>query len=307
MRELLKSIESLNHLSAFEAAARLGSFTRAASELGVSQPAISQAVRKLENAIDTKLFYRRHSQIVLTDAGEVLYNDVSSGFGRILATIQNLQKTRGGTHVTLSVSTAFANYWMVPRLQDFHIAHPDIDLRMQTTDKDLDLAGEGISLGIWRGSGEWPGYDATLIAPEVLCAIASPQWISDAGTGRDPSDLQSSDLILLEEPYRTRPTWADLARANGATFRDHGGGLRLNDYALVLHAALAGEGVSLGWRHVTQRMINAGLLAKYGDWEWITGQGFYLVWPNSRTLSPDATSVRDWIVSVAAENMPKSS
>ena len=282
MRELLKSIESLNHLSAFEAAARLGSFTRAGAEMGVSQPAISQAVRKLENAIDTKLFYRRHSQIVLTDAGEILYNDVSTGFGRILATIQNLQKTRVGTHVTLSVSSAFANYWMIPRLQDFHIAHPDIDLRMQSTDKDLDLAGEGISLGVWRGKGDWSGYDAALIAPEVLFAIAAPQWIDTRGTGRGPSDLKSSDLILLEEPYRTRPTWADLAHANGTTFRDSGGGLRLNDYALVLQAALAGEGVCLGWEHVTRHMIGAGLLARYGDWLWHTGQGYYLVWPKAK-------------------------
>lgn len=140
MRELLKSIESLNHLSAFEASARLGSFTNAAKELGVSQPAISQSVRKLEDAIGTQLFHRRHRIITLTDAVELLKNDVSQGFERILATVKYLQNHRRGQHVTLSVSTAFANYWMVPRLQNFHERHPDIDLRVQTTDKDLDIA-----------------------------------------------------------------------------------------------------------------------------------------------------------------------
>ena len=163
MRELIKSIESLNHLSAFEASARLGSFTNAAKELGVSQPAISQSVRKLEDAIGTKLFHRRHRIITLTDAGELLRNDVYQGFERILTTVKYLQNQRRGGHVTLSVSTAFANYWMVPRLQNFHEQHPEIDLRMQTTDKDLDLAQEGISLAIWRGNGNWPGYALSLI------------------------------------------------------------------------------------------------------------------------------------------------
>lgn len=296
MRELVKSIESLHHLSAFEASARLGSFTNAAKEMGVSQPAISQSVRKLEDAIGTKLFHRRHRIITLTDAGELLKNDVSQGFERILATVKYLQSQRRGRHVTLSVSTAFANYWMVPRLQDFHDQHPHIDLRMQTTDKDLDLAQEVISLGVWRGDGNWAGYDCTLIAKESLMAVASPAWIEN----HDPIDtldaLKEAQLINLEEPYRARPTWADFFRHFGAKYQDIGQGLRLNDYALVLQAVMAGQGISLGWEQVTRHLIDVGLLAQVGPWKWDSGKGFYLVWSQNADLSDDAKAVRDWIV-----------
>ena len=297
MRELLKSIESLNHLSAFEASARLGSFTNAAKELSVTQPAISQSVRKLEDAIGTKLFHRRHRIITLTDAGEMLKNDVSQGFDRILATVKYLQNQRKGSHVTLSVSTAFANYWVVPRLQDFHEQHPNIDLRVQTTDKDLDLTQEGISLGVWCGDGSWNGYSATLIAKESLMAIASPSWIAKNPAIPDLDAVKAAQLINLEEPYRNRPTWVDFFRSFGVKYQDIGQGLRLNDYALVLQAAMAGEGVSLGWEHVTRRLINAGLLAQINSWTWNSGKGFYLVWSDSTDLSDDAKSVRDWVIS----------
>ncbi|MBL4749942.1 MAG: LysR family transcriptional regulator [Amylibacter sp.] len=215
MQKLIRSIESLNHLSAFEASARLCSFTQAAKELGVSQPAISQSVRKLEDAIGTKLFHRRHRIITLTNAGEMLKNDVSQGLGRIFTTIEYLRNQRRGKHVTLSVSTAFANYWMVPRLQDFHQQHPDIDLRMQTTDMDLDLAQEGISLAIWRGNGTWAGYGSALIAKESLMAVASPAWLGKHGAINDIEALKTAQLINLEEPYRARPTWADFFRITG--------------------------------------------------------------------------------------------
>jgi DNA-binding transcriptional LysR family regulator len=299
MQKLIRSIESLNHLSAFEASARLCSFTMAAKELGVSQPAISQSVRKLEDAIGTKLFHRRHRIITLTDAGEMLKNDVSQGLGRIFTTIEYLRNQRRGNHVTLSVSTAFANYWMVPRLQDFHKKHDDVDLRVQTTDMDLDLAQEGISLAVWRGNGTWAGYKSALIAKESLMAVASPAWQATHGQFDDIEALKASQLINLEEPHRVRPTWADFFSHFGVKYRDLGHGLRLNDYALVLHAVLAGEGVSLGWEHVTQRMIDAGLLVQLGPWAWETGAGFYLVWSDNAELSEDAKSVRDWILQSA--------
>lgn len=297
MRDLLKAIDSLHHLSAFEASARLGSFTNASKELGVSQSAISQSVRKLEDAIGTKLFHRRHRIISLTDAGEMLKNDVSQGFERIFETVKHLQSQRKGSHVTLSVSTAFAYYWVVPRLQDFHEKHPDIDLRVQTTDKDLDLAQEGISLGVWRGDGKWNGYTSTLLAKERLMAVASPSLLHDNQAINTLDDLKSAQLINLEEPYRERPTWSDFFKSYGIKYKDVGQGLRLNDYALVLQAVMAGEGISLGWEHVTTRNIEAGLLTQVGPWVWESGKGFYLVWSDRAELSNDAVAVREWIIS----------
>ncbi len=296
MRDLLRSVGSLHHLAVFEAAARLGSFTKAAKELNVSQPAVSQAVRRLEEMIGMPLFRRGHRSIELTDAGALLYHDVGEGFARVLSTVRHLGRLARTGHVTLSVSTAFANYWMVPRLQDFRARHPGVDLRLQTTDKELDLAQEGISLGVRRGEGTWKGYEAALIAPEVLSAVASPAFLAAQDPIEDLIALKRASLIHLEEPYRLRPAWRDWFRALGQDYRDEGEGLRLNDYALVLQAAMAGEGIAMGYGHVVEPLIEKRLLVKVGPWEDDTGMGYYLVWSERTRLSPAASHVKDWIL-----------
>ncbi|MGB0507956.1 MAG: LysR substrate-binding domain-containing protein [Pikeienuella sp.] len=303
MRELLKQIGSLHHLTAFEAAARHGSFTRAAEELNVSQPAISQSIRRLEAAIGVPLFQRGHRSITLTDAGELLAHDVVEGFQRILSTVKHLNRLGETDHVTLSVSTAFANYWMIPRLQAFHDRHPLVDLRLQTTDKELDLAQEGISLGVRRGHGEWRGYESALIAPERLVVVASPAWLSGHGPVADPAALSRLPLIHLEEPYRARPSWTDWFKAHGVAYRDTGGGLRLNDYALVLQATMAGEGAAMGYHHVLGNLLEQGLLTRVGTWEHMTGVSYHLVWSSRTPLSANAVEVRDWVLERAASNL----
>ncbi len=299
MRELRDLVRSPHHLLVFETAARCGSFTRAAKELNVSQPAVSLTIRQLEESLGIPLFQRGHRTITLTQAGELLYNDVSDGFLRILETVRRLQRQRGQSHVTLSVSTAFANYWMVPRLADLHRQHPGIDLRLQTTDKDLDLDQEGLSLGVRRGTGQWAGYDAVKIAADVLFPVASPNFLAKSG-GLDSLDaLAAERLIFLEEPFRPRPTWADWFQAQGFDYRDSGEGLRLNDYALVIQAAMAGEGVALGWQHIVVQLLRQRLLVPVGNWRWETGRDHYLLWSNRTPLSKPAEIVRDWIIDVA--------
>lgn len=299
MRDLLRSVGSLHHLAVFEAAARLGSFTKAASELNVSQPAVSQAVRRLEESIGMPLFRRGHRSIELTDAGALLYHDVSESFSRVLSTVRHLGRLARSGHVTLSVSTAFANYWMVPRLQDFRARHPGVDLRLQTTDKELDLAQEGISLGVRRGEGDWKGYASALIAPEVLTAVASPGFLARHPPIASLAALKQAPIIHLEEPYRVRLSWRDWFKALGQDYRDEGEGLRLNDYALVLQAAMAGEGIAMGYGHVIEPLIEKRLLSKIGSWEHRTGMGFFLIWSERSKLSPAAGHVKDWILGQA--------
>lgn len=300
MRELRELTHSPHHLMAFEASARHQSFTAAAHELNVSQPAVSSAIRQLETALGVRLFTRGHRSVALTEAGEMLYKDVSLGFVRILETARLLRRRTQEKHVTLSTSTAFANYWMVPRLSDLHSRHPDIDLRLQTADKDLDLTEEGVSLGIRCGGGAWRGYDSELIAQEVLFPVASPRLAQICTIENDLNALATENLIHLEEPYRPRPTWKDWFSRLDSSFMDDGKGLRLNDYALVVQAAMAGEGIALGWRHIVEPLIEQNLLARIGKWSLQTGSGFYLIWSNRTQLSDQAIAVRKWMIETAA-------
>ncbi|MEM6618395.1 MAG: LysR substrate-binding domain-containing protein [Pseudomonadota bacterium] len=293
-------LPSPRHLLVFECAARRGSFTRAAQELNVQQPAVSATIKQLEDALGVQLFARRHRQVALTSAGQRLFADTVRAFDHLAQSAQAVRALARADHVTLNASSAFNNHWMMPRLADFQAAHPAVELRLQTSDREPDLDVEMIRLAVRRGQGHWPGCEAALIAPEVIYPVASPAVMA-ASDLVEVSDLAQARLIHLEEPVRPRPTWRDWFAALGVGAAPPSRGLRLNDYALVLQAAIAGEGFAFGWHHVADPLIAAGLLAGRSDWAWRTGQGFYLVWSDARTLDPDAAAVRDWILAQVAE------
>ena len=139
---------AINNLIAFEAAARTGSFTKAADELSISQPAVSHAMRNLEAELGVKLFERRHKGVEPTEAGQYLLEQVGLGLTLIDQAIREVRTMNQGRQVTLAVSTATATWWLLPRIARFKQLHPDVDLRCITTDIDLDLDRERIDLAI---------------------------------------------------------------------------------------------------------------------------------------------------------------
>jgi DNA-binding transcriptional LysR family regulator len=300
MRELIRRVGSAHNLVVFEAAARLGSFSDAAKELGLTQPAVSQAIRRLESAIGTPLFRRGHRAVQLNDSGDSLYADVADGFTRILSTVRRIERSTQAAHATLLLSTAFATWWMVPRLAAFRSRYPQVDLRLETRDRDVEFPFEPTHLAVRRGRGHWSGYQSALIASENIVAVASPKLLGRHPPLKDIRGLLSLPLIHLDEPHRIRPGWTDFLRHFGVRYRDTGEGLRLNDYALVLQAAMAGEGVAIGWKHICELPIAQGLLAPAGKWSWNTDEGFHLVWSAAVPLSPNAALVRDWILTQPA-------
>lgn len=299
MRELHKLVHSPRHLLVFEAAARHGSFTLAAQELSVSQPAVSMAVRQLEKSLGVDLFTRSHRMVTLTASGETLYSDVSAGFARILETARHLQNRSRQDHVTLLVSSAFANYWMVPRLTDFRARHPDIDLRVQTSDKDSELADESISLGVRRGAGSWKEYDCAKVAVEELFPVATPAVARKYMSEGKADHIAEAVLIHLEEPFRQSPSWTDWFAAMDIPFEDNDKGLRLNDYTLVLQAAMAGEGIAIGWSFLVESLLEKKLLVRIGTRSLKTGNDFHLIWSNRTPLLRQAEEVRRWVLETA--------
>ncbi|WP_421702990.1 LysR substrate-binding domain-containing protein [Aliiroseovarius sp.] len=297
MQELWKHFGSPRHLVVFEAAARLGSFTQAARELNVQQPAVSASIRQLEGCLGAALFTRSHRKVALTTAGERLLADVTRAFEQLAHSASAIQQLSRPEYVTLNASTAFNNYWMMPRLADLQASHPQIDLRLQSSDREPDIDAENISLAVRRGDGNWPGCDSALIAEEVIFPVAAPR-VMEAATGlRNLRDLLTQRMIHLEEPVRDRPGWDDWFAHFGIRDARVASGLRLNDYALVLQAAMAGEGFAFGWQHATDGLLRQGLLSARQEWQWRTGQGFYLVWSKARPLNSEAELVRDWILS----------
>ncbi|KIC10886.1 transcriptional regulator [Leisingera sp. ANG-M1] len=300
MQELWKLLTSPRHLIVFEAAARHGSFTRASEELNVQQPAVSAAIKQMEASLGVVLFRRSHRKVELTGAGMRLYTDVSKALEDVLASAKAVRQFGRNDHVTLNCSSAFAYYWVMPKLTRLHEAHPGIDLRLQSSDREPDINTEGISLAVRRGDGNWPDCHSALIAPEVIYPVASPRVMASAVNLATVPNLLHERLIHLEEPIRERPSWKQWFAHFGVTGGPPAAGMRLNDYALVLQAAIAGEGFAFGWQHVTEPLIKQGLLAARKEWSWTTGAGFYLVWSKSQDLVPNAELVRQWLLEMVA-------
>lgn len=296
METLRRLVPSIGSLVVFEAAGRLSSFSAAARELGMSQAAVSYAIGRLEAQLSTTLFFREHRRVRLTEAGGRFLADVALGLSHIHKSAEALRAQATGVHVTLSASTAFAAYWMVPRLERFRQEVPGIDLRIQTADRDLDLVAERISLGIRGGSAaDWPHYALQPLAPEEIYAVCGPGYAARHGLPGCVEELAGHSLIHLEEPFRPATTWRDFLAAAGVDARHGLGGLRINDYVLVIQSVIAGQGIALGWRHLTDRLVEEGVLIRPLDGVLVTGKHFHVAWPKDTTLSEPARRVRDWL------------
>lgn len=297
MRNLRRLLPSFRGLVAFEAAGRLSSFTQAGIELGMSQAAVSYAIKALEEDIGQPLFERAHRQVRLTEAGRRLHADVAQGLYQMAHAVDTARTSPDDNVVTLSVSTAFATLWMAPRLQRMRTDLPDIELRLHTSDRDIDLGTEDIPLGIRGGRPkDWPGYESCRFAAEEIIAVASPDYVQTNGLPEEPAELLGHHLAHLDEPYRAAISWEDWLRSAGVAGAKPNRGIRANEYVAVLQMALDGDAVALGWRHLVDVFIRNGRLTQVTDHCFRTGAGLHVVWPKYKALSDMCVDIRDWIV-----------
>ncbi len=286
-------------LRAFDAAVRAGSFTAAAAELGVGQPAVSHAVSRLEAAIGADLFERSRSGVEPTEVGSVLAEHVRAGFRELDRGVALVRERAGDPSVvTLSVSTSLAAHWLMPRLAEFKAAHPEVDLRCITNDSDRSVGRDGADLWIPLGAGPWPGLATRHFVDEEVFPVASPELA--ARLDADGTPLEAAPLLHLEERFRPRFDWARwFAETRPDQPEGRLAGERSNDYSLILHGAMAGQGVALGWRHIVDPLIAQGRLVAVGDDRVATGEPFVLV-AEDEDASPAVTALREWLVAAMA-------
>ena len=293
-------------LGAFEAASRLGSFTRAADELGISQPAISQRVRRLELRVGAALFVRRGRGVSLSADGMRLWLEVRAGLTRIEAAIAVLERRiESDNIVTLAVSNGFANLWLLPRLGRFRRDHPSIELRVVALERPEDVGAERMPLWIRRGDGHWPGQECWMLAPEIVYPVCSPRYIEANRPIVDAGDLAGHRLIHLHETHRAHVTWADWFKAMNLPASEMPAGFDFNDYALAIRTAVAGEGVALGWDHLVGDLLASHELVVPLPRPVATGAAYWLVAPRASTLSSAAIRVRDWLRTEVARSLER--
>lgn len=302
MDNLRQLLPSAGNLIVLEAAGRHASFTKAAKELSMTQAAVSYAIRSLETQLGTPLFTRAHRAVALTEAGRRFHADVTLGLSHIRKSAEDIRARGRANSVTLAASTAFASMWMLPRLHRLRDDLPDIDLRIQTADRDLDIRTESIELGVRGGRPEdWPDYDSALIALEVIEAVASASYLQKHGMPESVAELTHHRLIHLEEPSRSACDWQQWLASAGVNGPAANRGLAINDYVLVIQAVMEGQGIALSWRHLTGRLIETGLLQRVTGHRLETGAAFHVIWPKGRPLSRQAELVLNWLTKQGRE------
>ena len=287
---------AMGNLITFEAAARTGSFTKAAQELAVGQPAVSHAIRLLEEDLGVVLFARRHKGVELTEAGRYLLEQVTLGLTLMDQALREVRAMTLGHQVTLAVSTATATWWLMPRIARFKQEHPGIELRCITTDIDLDLERERIDLAITLGSGEFAQHARWRFVDEEVFAVCSPAFLASHPQLQTPQDVANSTLLHLEERYRPRLDWSLWLAHFGVSAARAAKSLTFNDYSIVLQAALEGQGLALGWRHIVEPLIAQGRLVRPIAQTVTTDQPMYIVASRAGRARHDVMALKDWLV-----------
>lgn len=289
----------MNGLLTFEAAARTGSFTAAAQELHISQPAVSHSIRKLEDAIGVVLFDRQHKGVKVTVAGQQLLEQAGLGLTLIEQALKDVKATKPNQPVSLAVSTATATWWLLPRIARFKLKHPQIELRCITIDDDKDIEQDQVDLAIPLGSGEFSKHRRWPFVNEEIYAVCSPSYLAAQGPITKPADLVHHTLLHLEERYRSRMDWATWLSRFGVSLPKGNKQFRFNDYSIILQAALEGQGIALGWGHLIKAALTQGQLVQVIADKVQTQHPFQIIAGRNRPLRPDVIALKDWLVAEA--------
>ncbi|MBI3899267.1 MAG: LysR family transcriptional regulator [Gammaproteobacteria bacterium] len=268
----------LQSLVYFEAAARLLNFTAAANELGTTQPAVSHRIGDLEQDLGTPLFKREHRGVSLTAAGVRLYEAVHESLGTIGVAAAEIRACRTRQVLTVATDFGFAAYWLMPRLGALRALLPELDVRIVTAQSEIDARVEPVHISILFGTGEWPGCESERLFPEIVVPVCSTAFYDRHRLTGDPAELVRLPLLHLERPAPSRwlawDDWFALYKLRGdASAHD----LTFNNYPLVIQAAMAGQGVALGWLPLVEETLSSGQLRTAVDKPVQTERGYFLV------------------------------
>ncbi|MFK0377305.1 transcriptional regulator GcvA [Pandoraea sp. NPDC090278] len=297
----MKAPVFLNALRAFEASARHQSFSAAAGELNVTPAAVGQMVRSLEAWLGVPLFERSASgraRLVPTQAAQRALPDLRDGFDRLNL---GFAKLREGSTVgvpTVAVSPAFAAKWLLPRIDRFQTAWPDTDVRLDTNLKPVDFVAQGIDIGVRYGLGHWPGLVAEKLMDEAVFPVCAPSLLCAHPALKTPEGLKGMTLIHdlsvdRSTGYVTWPTWFERA---GLPSLETRAGLKINNSAAVLQAAVDGHGVALARSVLVRDDLMANRLVRlYPEVDCSSPLAYYVVYRAECATLPRLAAFREWL------------
>jgi LysR family glycine cleavage system transcriptional activator len=285
-----RTLPPLNPLKAFEAAARHNSLTVAAEELNVSQVAVSRQVRVLEDYMGVTLFRRLNRGIELTREGVLLFKGIAKAFQDIEDTTKHVSRRDQRNILAIQSYVTFSRGWLMPRLGDFHAAHPRIEVRLSSSPEAADFDTDNLDAAIRGGDGNWPGLHAEKLADMELIPVCSPSFLAAHPLNRI-EDLSQVKLLHSMARPKDWPAWlasvgAPLTSKNRLLFENS---------SLAYEGALMDLGVAIANRYFVQTQLNAGTLVTPFDHSCQTGESYYLTWPKDEPPSSPLLKFLDWI------------
>ena len=280
-----KRLPPLNWLRSFEAAARHLNFTQAASELHMTQAALSQQIKGLESQLGCALFKRLPRSLELTDSGQAYIPGVRESLENIaLITDEVFGKERSRT-LTVKVNLVFFNTWLAPKLADFRLKHPDIDLRFTTNlwNSSADIEAD---IEISYGKGKWKNFNSERLTWDQLIPVCSPELLNDQA-------IPSSASNLNEEG------WGFWLKNLGHHNIDPSQGIHFDSLLTAMEMAALGHGIALGRSSVANQMLESGrLIAPFSE-STETSESFYLATPSNKPIQAHVQTFNKWLLEQA--------
>lgn len=288
-----RHLPTMESLTAFEAVSRLGSFTRAAEELCLTQSAISKQIRALETSLAASLFERRARGVTLTNAGWTYQQ-------QLLPTLQQLetagQRVRALQHpntVSVLATHAVSQFWLFPRLLSFNAQHPEITVHIHASNDMQPFMVADHDLAILYGDGQWSSLVAAPLILEDIYPVARRGLIKE--TLHSLTELSERPLIQLESSWNCLE-WSSWFAHFGHHYQPPKSDPTFNQLTLTYAAIKRGTGIGLAWDFMAAEAIARGELVAITDYRAITGLAEHLVHDQARPLSPAARCFRDWLI-----------
>jgi len=286
----------LDPLIAFEAAARLLSFTRAGAELHLSQAAISQQIRSLEQSLQVKLFTRSHRAVQLTNEGREYQHTVVAILKQLAGATMDIQNIEIAQQLVIGCDQSFATQWLSPRISQLRLLMPEVTLRIIASDDYSESLGSEVQVAVLHGDGLWPGFHALRLFDEEVFPVCSPGFDHDFAHQDWVTWLLQAQLIDLADSHWNWMNWRLWLGGNDIDQPLANRNLQFNSYPLVIDAACAGQGVALGWRYLVDDLIAQGRLLRPVEQSLKTDFGYYFICRENLQDDINVISLRNWLM-----------
>lgn len=293
----LSPLPPLKALLYFEATARLGSFTQAANELHVTQGAISRQIALLEEYLATTLLDRTTRSVKLTKTGKRYLHVVQKSLQPLVQATAEITHWQGKQQITIATSTALASMWLIPKISDFNLHYPDIELRIFAVDNPFNSQGSEYDLAIYYlRHPPQHGKSIPLHAEEIV-PVCSPQYMDKYGPIGDINDLKEHTWLTLDESLTHWISWDDWFEKLGLPRLKPKRRININSYSMVIQAALSGQGIALGWKNLIDSYLHAGSLVPAVNRTLHTNYKFYIIEQDDELVRrKNIQPIFDWLI-----------